>query len=114
MFKLRIDNIIIIKASVAFVLEALFGFMIVIIYPIFAWVFFGEGADSMLYTVWNTILWVLMPVLFQTLFNINRFVKAKRNNDIEKLNVYCLAQIALIVIYAPLMTWKYSTGGYHI
>jgi hypothetical protein len=85
--------------------------LIFFVYPFLAWIFFGEGGNSILYTETNVVIWIVLPILLQSLLNGYRIYKAKVNRRPKTIKAYAGLQVGLLLIYSILVIlWsrKYS------
>jgi hypothetical protein len=104
------------RAKVVMVLigELILGLFTFYFYPFVSMIFLGEGINSLLYSNGNRIAWALMPILVPTLINTRNIYSAKKNKNYNKLKVFKLIQLILVVLYLPFVIWKYLTFGFHM
>jgi len=81
------------------IIELVIGLVLFRSYPLISMLFLGEGANSLLYSDFNSFLWLVSPYLI-LLFNFSCYLRAKSNEDIRRLTTY----IVISISYAILIT----------
>src|ERR1700749_872436 len=95
-------------------IQCLVGFIVFMFYLFFSWMFLGEGADSLLYTSGNEIVWAISPFIGATILNGYRIFQANRANDKRKLQTYISIQILFTLAYMIFTIIKITHNGYRI
>jgi hypothetical protein len=94
--------------------QYLVGYLVFTFYLFFTWIFFGEGADSSLYTSQNEIIWAISPAIGATILNGYRISQGWETADIRKIQTYIAIQILFFVGYSVFTVERILTNGYHI
>jgi hypothetical protein len=95
-------------------LQCLVGYLVFIFYLFFTWIFFGEGADSLLYTTGNETLWAISPAIGATILNGYRIFQGVKTGDKRKIQTYIIIQLLFLIAYIPFTIIKISHNGYRI
>ena len=69
-------------------IQCVVAFLVFIFYLFFTWVFFGEGGNSLLYTLSNKIVWALSPAVGATILNVYRIFQGIKTEDKIKIQTY--------------------------
>jgi len=101
-------NYITISIAVFFQL-LLAALMLFVFYPIFSWLILGEGGDSLLYTNANIVVWILLPLLIPSIYNIVQIKHGLKNNNTEKVKIFRFSQLNLVILYVPCIILEYIT-----
>jgi hypothetical protein len=95
-------------------IQCLVGYLVFIFYLFFTWIFFGEGANSTLYTSGNKIVWALSPAIGPTILNIYRIIQGVKTADKAKVKTYIVIQLLFFIVYAIFTIVQFSHNGYRI
>jgi len=102
------------KILVLTLVQCLVGYLVFIFYLFFTWIFFGEGADSLLYTSSNKIVWALSPAIGATILNGYRISQGIKTADKKKIQTYIAIQLLFIFVYAIFTIVQLSHNRYRI
>lgn len=94
--------------------QCLAGYMVFISYLFFTWIFFGEGANSALYTSGNRIVWASSPAIGATILNIYRIIQGVNTADNTKVKTYIIIQLLFFIVYAIFTIIQFLHNGYRI
>jgi hypothetical protein len=109
------NNIKWIKVVMVLLSELILALFIFYSYPGISMLFLGEGGSSQLYSNGNSVVWALMPVLIPTLINVRHIYNAVEIKNSNKLKLFKLIQLILMVSYLPLVVLGYYlTLGFRI
>jgi len=103
-----------VKILAIVLIQCLVGYSVFICYLFFTWFFFGEGANSLLYTSSNEIVWALLPVIGATILNGYRISQGLNTANKEKIQTYIIIQLLFFFAYVIFTIIKLSHHGYHI
>lgn len=102
-----------IKISIVVFFQLLLAaLMLFVFYPLFSWLILGEGGDSLLYTNGNKVVWILLPLLIPSIYNIVQIKHGQKNNNMEKVKIFRFSQIILMILYVPCIILEYIITGF--
>ena len=84
-------------------IEFLYCLTIYFGYAIFSMLFFGEGANSFMYSASNGFIYLGLIFLPPTIFNLYKFVKHYKNGQLSKSKNYFLIQIILAFAFVLIL-----------
>jgi len=96
------------------IVQSLIVFFIFRLYPLFSMLFFGEGANSFLYTNSNAALWVITPIMSPSLLNLFRITESTANKNKQKTTAYIIIELILLVLYTAFVVWWALNKRFHI
>jgi len=85
-----------------------FGFCLIIYYcyPGLSMLFFGEGANSYMYSVTNGLIYLGLIILPPTVFNFYKAFKHYKDGHFPKLKNYCTTEAVLIIAFIWLLVYR--------
>ena len=84
------------------------------LYPLLSMLFFGEGSNSYLYSSGNVVVWIIIPILGPTIFNLSCINRGITEKIKEKARTYAIIELILLVLYAGFLLWWSLNAQFHI
>ena len=86
--------------------EAIYCLAIFYCYAIFSMLFFGEGANSFMYTPSNGFIYLGLIILPPSILNFYKFDKYYKNGELSKSKNYLLTEGILVIGFILLLIYQ--------